>query len=1265
MVRERALLLDVTYFDEFDSSIISLFVQNEGKHFWLKDKKFHPYLYVSCAESEKKKTIKELSDYVFGFEEKFKVLRVEDSGLVHNSKDVLKLVFNKMSHLVAARKFLSELGFEKYEYDVPYAKRYLLDTRLEPGNFIEYDIIDEEEFLIEKKKEGELKKKAELDEDEEVFTEVTLEGKARVVDNIKVVDGEFCGRAMAFDLETFSGKKFTIGAEPILMTSIVANDLNLNSKTKNYERVISYNTVKVDGLELLKDEKELVEETIKELNTPENSFIVTYNGDNFDFAYTRDRAKKLGVEFKVNGATPRTMRHGLDNATRLQGIQHIDSFQIVKLLARTGAISTVKMDIESISQKVFGEFKEKVTPSEINEAWEGKDPKKMERLVDYNLKDSRTAFRIAKDFLPLFVEVSKLTSQTLYETTRNSTSQMVEDLLLKEAHLRGMIAPNKPKEPEIQERSTNPIKGAFVKEPISGLHEDIAVLDFASLYPSIIISHNLSPETLNCNHPECKEKNSTPDGTWFCTKTKGLFPEILEKMLKQRLVLKKEYKRKKKEEGIDDKILFAKQWALKIVLNSAYGYLAYARARWYSRECASATTALARGYIQETIQKGENSGFKVLYGDSITKDRFVTVLNPKGEIEVINVEKLFENSKGFLTQRNGKEVRLIQGYKALSVNKITLLPEWKKIKEIIRHKTKKKIYRVHQKYGETICTQDHSLMILNKDNKLIEKKPTEMNNEKLFSVANIPSSNDVTQIDLFKLLKDYKYTRQYKGVNYFSQWHEEDGYVWFGFFDIKNQIKIKRFIEVNSLEFDSLCRLLGAYIPEGSSSTIETSKSKFGASIASSNVTWLKGIEEDYHKLFINAKTCVIKSTKKIRTLTYGKMKKTVVYEDHTHKLQMMNETTAVFFKQLCGQKSMGKNLPQFIFNVPLKYKNIMLEKMVEGDGSHAVNKKLGYTKEYVKKNFSYTTNSIGLVSGLSLLLRQFGRNFSIQFRESKKAYTLKTCDNMNERFKTKIIKEEYDGFVYDLSVEKNNNFVDACGQVLLHNTDSTFLLMNKKTKKDVEEFAEKVNKDLPEGMELELDGFYKRGIFVTKKEGGAAKKKYALIDEKGNLKIVGFEYVRRDWCIAAKETQKKVIELVLNEGKPERAISFVKQMLADLKEEKVLKKDLVIMTLLQRDIKDYTAIGPHVAAAEKAIKRGKDLGVGSMLSFIITKGKGKMSISEKAELEEYVQEGDYDADYYIENQVLPAVIKIMQELGYTREDLISGGKQSGLGAWC
>ncbi|MCX6803833.1 MAG: hypothetical protein NTY48_04665 [Candidatus Diapherotrites archaeon] len=675
--------------------------------------------------------------------------------------------------------------------------------------------------------------------------------------------------------------------------------------------------------------------------------------------------------------------------------------------------------------------------------------------------------------------------------------------------------------------------------------------------------------------------------------------------------------------------------------------------------------------MHKTIEKAEKEGFKVLYGDSITKERFVTILNQEGHIEVKNIEKLFNELKTHAKKVGEKEVKKTKGYFALSVNTDNKEVQWSKIKEIIRHKANKQVFRVNQKFGETIVTEDHSIMA--EDNFVLrETKPLEMEGRKFFAVQKIPPSKEITEIDLFSVFDGYSYKRIYKNQDEKSKWHCDDAFVWFGFKRFGNRIKVKRFIKVGSAEFDSLCRLLGAYIAEGSASTFETSLGKFGASIASSNINWLAELEKDYHLLFSGVKTCIIKSTKKKRTLTYGKDRKTTEYWDNTHKFQMMNEVTALFFKGLCGQKSTGKKLPDFIFNVPKKHKLQLLEKMVEGDGSHAVNKKLGYTQEYIEKNFSYTTKAIGVISGLSLLLRQLGRNYSINYREENQAYSIRTSDRSNSRIKTKITSEKYSGYVYDLSVEKNENFVDSCGQVLLHNTDSTFLLMQKKTKTDVEEFVESVNKALPEDMELEVDGFYKRGIFVTKKEGGAAKKKYALLDDKENLKIVGFEYVRRDWCNIAKETQKKVLEMVLSEGKPEKAITYVKQVLKDLKEGKVPKKELEIMTLLQREPKDYDAIGPHVAAAQKAISRGKELGVGSMLSFIITKGgkgegrggKSKESISDKAELEEYVSEGDYDADYYIENQVLPAVLKIIQELGYSKEDLIHGGKQTGLSAW-
>ncbi|MBU2100276.1 hypothetical protein KKB11_03520, partial [Candidatus Micrarchaeota archaeon] len=116
------------------------------------------------------------------------------------------------------------------------------------------------------------------------------------------------------------------------------------------------------------------------------------------------------------------------------------------------------------------------------------------------------------------------------------------------------------------------------------------------------------------------------------------------------------------------------------------------------------------------------------------------------------------------------------------------------------------------------------------------------------------------------------------------------------------------------------------------------------------------------------------------------------------------------------------------------------------------------------------------------------------------------------------------------------------------------------------------------------------------------------------------------------------------------------------LKQGKVPKKELIIFSQIKKSIAQYDSIGPHVSAAKKAIKKGKKIGVGSMIGYIITK-TGK-SISDKAEMEEFVAEGNYDAEYYIYHQLLPAVIKLIQELGYSEQDLIHGGKQSNLSAF-
>jgi len=241
---------------------------------------------------------------------------------------------------------------------------------------------------------------------------------------------------------------------------------------------------------------------------------------------------------------------------------------------------------------------------------------------------------------------------------------------------------------------------------------------------------------------------------------------------------------------------------------------------------------------------------------------------------------------------------------------------------------------------------------------------------------------------------------------------------------------------------------------------------------------------------------------------------------------------------------------------------------------------------------------------------------------------------------------------------------IDKAGKegfkVLYSDTDSVFMTLDGKTKKEADQFQEKINMELPGLMELEYDGFYPAGIFVSAKVGKfGAKKKYALLSKKGSLKIRGFEAVRRNWSPIAKDVQEKVLNIVLKENKPEKALSYVKKIILDLRSNKVELEKVIIHTQLQKNIDEYDAIGPHVAIAKLMQKKGIDVGPGSRIEYVITRG-GKR-VRDKAKLPSEVEQKDYDPDYYIDSQVVPAVEKIFEVLGYSKEDLLEKKEQNKL----
>lgn len=208
-----------------------------------------------------------------------------------------------------------------------------------------------------------------------------------------------------------------------------------------------------------------------------------------------------------------------------------------------------------------------------------------------------------------------------------------------------------------------------------------------------------------------------------------------------------------------------------------------------------------------------------------------------------------------------------------------------------------------------------------------------------------------------------------------------------------------------------------------------------------------------------------------------------------------------------------------------------------------------------------------------------------------------------------------------------------------------------KQLEQKVNQFLKKANKKLPGMIELDLQGIYRRGIFIPRGAApGTAKKRYALIDEKGVLTIRGLEKVRKDWSNAAKDTQEKVLNFVLKNEDVDGAVKYAKSVILKIKQKKIPLRDLAIYEQLTKPLHEYRQIGPHVAVARKIMERGRPISAGMVVIYAITKGKG--SISERAEPIEDVTIEKIDDDYYINNQVVPAAMRVLQVLGVSEEQL-------------
>ena len=356
-------------------------------------------------------------------------------------------------------------------------------------------------------------------------------------------------------------------------------------------------------------EKELLEEAFKVLDS--YPLVLTYNGDLFDMPYLYNRANVLGLEYN-----PFKMMK--EKATLNNGI-HVDLYGVfsnrsLKIYAFGAKYVTDKLD--DVSEAMLGEKKVEYVGSLADIS--------LNLLSKYCYNDSRLTYELShynNDLvMNLLVILCRVANMPIDDISRLSISNWIKSMFYNEHRINNQLIPRSSDLPQIEATTQAGVKGkkyqgAEVLEPVSGIHFDVTVLDFASLYPSIIKTRNISYDTVCCSHEVCKNNIIPYTKHWSCTKKIGMASLLIGSLKELRVnhfkVLSKKAKTEK-DRDINNTIA----QALKVFLNASYGVIGAETFSLYFLASAEAVTAVGRNIISKTIETAKSKSLPVLYGDT-------------------------------------------------------------------------------------------------------------------------------------------------------------------------------------------------------------------------------------------------------------------------------------------------------------------------------------------------------------------------------------------------------------------------------------------------------------------------------------------------------------------------------------------------------------------------------------------------------------------------------------------------------------------------
>jgi len=596
-------LLDINYEVRDNNPEVWLWgINDDGERILVIDRGFTTYFYVlpeagEDAEklAERVKRVGTSLPYMVSSEvvdRKFFGKLVKAVKVYCQNPDMMQECIKVISRIKGVGSFLED--------DIRYSMRYMIDNNIVPCGWHEVEVEEENNKL-------------DMQVDRVLIAKSRPKYLPEIIENPKL-------KILSFSIISYSQKG---SPKPERDSIIIISAMTSAGEERQFIA------------ERTGDDGKIINDFIEYLRKFDPDIIVGFETNRKDIPYLMTRARINGISLKIDRANtePHTSTYGHISITGRANIDlfdYADEFPEVKI--KTLEHIADYLGIMKIGERIL------IEDVEYAQYWD--DPEKRLELLRFSMDNTKCIMGITKAILDFAIQLSSLVGLPLDQVGTAAVGFRVEWFLIRHAYQMGELVPKK------VERPYTSYAGALVLEPKPGIHENIAVLDFKSMYPNIMITYNASPDTyISAEEPEpesgvfiAPEVNHK-----FRKEPPGFYREVLTKLIKARDYVRAELK--KVDHGtVKYRLLDARQKAIKVIANATYGYAGWIGARWYIKPVAEAVTAWGRHIIMDTIRIAKNLGLEVIYGD--TDSIFV-----KNDIE--KIEKLSK----IIEERFGLEIK--------------------------------------------------------------------------------------------------------------------------------------------------------------------------------------------------------------------------------------------------------------------------------------------------------------------------------------------------------------------------------------------------------------------------------------------------------------------------------------------------------------------------------------------------------------------------------------------------------------------------------